>query len=223
MKINKIEINNFRLLKNLKLDLEEDLSLVIGKNNTGKTSILSILDKFLNANTEKKKIYFEDLNISLQEQLNKIINSEVPFPSESEFEKLQLAAGISLIVFIEYTQDDDISLLQSLITSLKESFFLNNNSVKTTLARYAKNDKINIYQMYITNGNKAGFLVRRNSWSDQTATIISIAGKTEGILDGTSPYFNHAKVMARMNGTGDLIEISDPGTYNYSQIYSDNV
>jgi len=35
MKINKIEINNFRLLKNLKLDLEEDLSLVIGKNNTG--------------------------------------------------------------------------------------------------------------------------------------------------------------------------------------------
>jgi predicted ATP-dependent endonuclease of OLD family len=50
MKINKIEINNFRLLKNLKLDLEEDLSLVIGKNNTGKTSILSILDKILNAN-----------------------------------------------------------------------------------------------------------------------------------------------------------------------------
>lgn len=117
MKINKIEINNFRLLKNLKLDLEEDLSLVIGKNNTGKTSILSILDKFLNANTEKKKIYFEDLNISLQEQLNEIINSDVPFPSEGEFEKLPLASGISLIVFIEYTQDDDISLLQPLIMS----------------------------------------------------------------------------------------------------------
>ena len=35
MKINKIQINNFRLLKNLKLDLEQDLSLVIDKNNTG--------------------------------------------------------------------------------------------------------------------------------------------------------------------------------------------
>lgn len=46
MKIIKIEVENFRLLKNFSMDLEKDLSLVIGKNNTGKTSILSVLDKF---------------------------------------------------------------------------------------------------------------------------------------------------------------------------------
>ncbi|MDX1914043.1 MAG: AAA family ATPase [Methylophilus sp.] len=117
MKINKIEINNFRLLQNLILDLEEDLSLVIGKNNTGKTSILSILDKFLNTNSDKKRFSFEDLSVSLQEQLNKIINGEITFPSEIEFEKLPLASGISMIVFIEYKPDDDISLLQPLIMS----------------------------------------------------------------------------------------------------------
>lgn len=48
MKINKIKIENFRLLKNFQLDLENELSLVIGKNNCGKTSLLAVLDKFLN-------------------------------------------------------------------------------------------------------------------------------------------------------------------------------
>lgn len=48
MNIFKIHIHNFRLLREFSMDLEEDLSLVIGKNNTGKTSILSVLDKFLN-------------------------------------------------------------------------------------------------------------------------------------------------------------------------------
>lgn len=48
MKIKKIQIQNFRLLKNLELDVEDDLSLIVGKNNVGKTSVLSIMDKFLN-------------------------------------------------------------------------------------------------------------------------------------------------------------------------------
>jgi predicted ATP-dependent endonuclease of OLD family len=117
MKIKKIEINNFRLLKNLKLDLEDDLSLVIGKNNTGKTSILSVLDRFLNVNNEKKKFYFEDLNISLQADLNKLVRGETPMPDEKGFEKTSLASGISLIVFIEYDLNDDLSLLQPLMMS----------------------------------------------------------------------------------------------------------
>ena len=47
MKIEKIEISNFRLLHSFSIDVENELSLVIGKNNTGKTSLLAILDKFL--------------------------------------------------------------------------------------------------------------------------------------------------------------------------------
>ena len=46
--IYKIQVENFRLLKSFSMDLEEPLSLVVGKNNTGKTSILTVLDKFLN-------------------------------------------------------------------------------------------------------------------------------------------------------------------------------
>lgn len=47
MRITKIGIKNFRLLKDVNVDLEEDISLILGKNNCGKTSLLLILDKFL--------------------------------------------------------------------------------------------------------------------------------------------------------------------------------
>lgn len=47
MKITKVIINNFRLLRNIEIDLEENLSLIIGKNNCGKTSVLFALSKFL--------------------------------------------------------------------------------------------------------------------------------------------------------------------------------
>ena len=46
MVLKEIVVENFRLLKNFKLELKEDLSLIIGKNNCGKTSVLVILDKW---------------------------------------------------------------------------------------------------------------------------------------------------------------------------------
>lgn len=41
MKIKEIKVENFRLLKEFRLELEDDLSLLIGKNNVGKTSLLT--------------------------------------------------------------------------------------------------------------------------------------------------------------------------------------
>ena len=45
MRIVKIKVKNYRLLRDFSLELENDLSLIVGKNNSGKTSILSILNK----------------------------------------------------------------------------------------------------------------------------------------------------------------------------------
>lgn len=73
MNIFKIHIHNFRLLREFSMDLEEDLSLVIGKNNTGKTSILSVLDKFLN---EKSKFSYDDFNIEFKKELVSLIEQE---------------------------------------------------------------------------------------------------------------------------------------------------
>ena len=47
MRIRKIEINNFRLLQSSSLDMTDGLTLLVGKNNTGKTSFVVLLEKFL--------------------------------------------------------------------------------------------------------------------------------------------------------------------------------
>ena len=46
MFLSKITVQNFRLLRDFSVDLEQELSLIIGKNNSGKTSLLYLLDKY---------------------------------------------------------------------------------------------------------------------------------------------------------------------------------
>lgn len=116
MKINKIEVENFRLLKNFSIDLENELSLVIGKNNTGKTSILSVLDKFIN---EKSKFSYDDFNIDFKNELEDLIKSADvtdEFPSK----------GIKLKIYIEYTDTDDLSNVSRVLMDLDPD---NNNIV----------------------------------------------------------------------------------------------
>ena len=108
MKIYKLEIENFRLLKNFSIDLEENLSLVIGKNNTGKTSILSALDKFLN---EKSKFTYDDLNIDFKNEFESLIKS-VDIPEEFT------PKGIKLKMFIEYNDKDDLSNVSRVLMDL---------------------------------------------------------------------------------------------------------
>ena len=99
MKIIKIKVKNYRLLKDFELDLEDKLSLIIGKNNCGKTSLLSILDKFLQAETSSRKAFkFEDFNSDFKDELK----SKIELGGE-------LDSGISLKLFIEYDESDDLS------------------------------------------------------------------------------------------------------------------
>ncbi|MFD1166956.1 ATP-dependent endonuclease [Sphingobacterium daejeonense] len=116
MKIKKIEVENFRLLKTFSMDLENELSLVIGKNNTGKTSILSVLDKFIN---EKSKFSYDDLNIDFKNELESLIKSaDVP----DEFSP----KGIKLKIYIEYNDTDDLSNVSRVLMDLDPD---NNNIV----------------------------------------------------------------------------------------------
>lgn len=115
MKIIKIEVDNFRLLKKFSMDLEKDLSLVIGKNNTGKTSILSVLDKFLN---EKSKFSYDDFNIDFKNELEALIKS-VDIPEEFT------PKGIKLKIFIEYNEKDDLSNVSRVLMDLDP----NNNKI----------------------------------------------------------------------------------------------
>lgn len=103
MYITQIAVKNFRLLKDSKLDFKDKLCLMIGRNNSGKTSFLVLLEKFYN----NYSFDFNDFSIS---QRNKI-------------EQIDMASDITdlsikLVVKIEYEDDDNLSNLSEFIMDL---------------------------------------------------------------------------------------------------------
>jgi predicted ATP-dependent endonuclease of OLD family len=111
MKIKKIKVKNYRLLKDFSIDLEEELSLVIGKNNTGKTSLLSVIDKFLNQ-SDKSRFTYDDLNIDCKNELQTTIKKDDV--KEETFQFL----GIKLKLFIQYEEKDNLSNISKVMMDL---------------------------------------------------------------------------------------------------------
>jgi predicted ATP-dependent endonuclease of OLD family len=99
------------MLKELDVDFEDILSLVIGKNNSGKTSLLSILQKFLSDN--KPEFSFEDFSIEAQQ---KIIAGEKEEKKVEEYQEIAL----SLKLCITYSVLDDIGEAAILLMDLDD-------------------------------------------------------------------------------------------------------
>jgi len=82
----------------------------------------------------------------------------------------------------------------------------------------------NIYQMYVRNGNKAGFWVVRDSWSDCVAIIRSVDRKTAGALTGAPPYYGNPPVRGGLwdwklkRWRQKYFDVTCGGTYAYRWI-----
>ncbi|XOS90596.1 AAA family ATPase [Brevibacillus laterosporus] len=122
------------------------MSLVIGKNNSGKTSLLSILDKFIGSKANTNTFSYDDFNIDLQKEIKKLVQST------EEIEHLNL--GISLILFIEYDETDNLSNISKLMMDLDPD---NNNIVIKFEYTILKEDLLRIkldYKEYKENHKK---------------------------------------------------------------------
>jgi predicted ATP-dependent endonuclease of OLD family len=109
MKIEKVHIKNFRILKDIEVDFEDALSVVIGKNNAGKTSSLAILEKFLASS--RPGFSFDDFSISEQQAICALEDTEKPVAEYTE-------ASLSLKLYISYTDNDDISKASEFLLDL---------------------------------------------------------------------------------------------------------
>lgn len=112
MKIDKIIIKNYRLLKEFSIDLEDELSLVVGKNNTGKTSLLTVMNKFLSG-TDKAKFSLDDFNIDLKSQIKDLVETDEEIKSD-EF----IPVGIEMKLLIKYNDDDNLANLGRIMMNL---------------------------------------------------------------------------------------------------------
>lgn len=108
MFINYIKSQNFRSLIDAELILNEskrqELSLILGKNNSGKTSFIMLFDKFL-----RKEVNFDfnDFPLSLRKTILQIDNdTDISI------------VNIALYLTITYLEDDNLEYLSDFITDL---------------------------------------------------------------------------------------------------------
>ncbi|MDD3323333.1 MAG: AAA family ATPase [Paludibacter sp.] len=107
MHISDIKITNYRSLKNFNINLDEKFSLIIGKNNTGKTSFISLLDTFVN----EKQFLFNDFNLEFQNIIKQTITENL---SQEQY----IEQSLSLELVINYDENDNLSNFSNLILDL---------------------------------------------------------------------------------------------------------
>lgn len=103
MRITKIQAKNFRILQNSIMDFDRDLCLLLGRNNTGKTSFMVLIEKFL----KNGDFNFNDFSINLRSKL-------FAFDEKTDVNEL----SIQLIMTLEYDENDNLCHLSEFILDL---------------------------------------------------------------------------------------------------------
>jgi len=129
MKITKIEVKNFRILENVSINLDNDATLIVGRNNSGKTSLTEAFYKFLGG--ENTHFKFEDFTMSsgdrikkaylLYEEYLKAIRSKKDDDDtllEKEKNYKESIPQIEVNIFIEYLDTDNLASLSKFIMDL---------------------------------------------------------------------------------------------------------
>ncbi|HFI0701968.1 TPA: ATP-dependent endonuclease [Streptococcus suis] len=111
MKIKKINVQNYRLLKDFSLELKSELSLIVGKNNCGKTSVLSVLEKIIN---KSSSLTWEDINLHHR----KVIFENIKKVSDTPDSELEPILGINLQIWIQYSEEDSYQNIQPFMMDL---------------------------------------------------------------------------------------------------------
>ncbi|MBT2623216.1 AAA family ATPase [Chryseobacterium sp. ISL-6] len=144
MKISKLSNTNFRLLDDIEINIEDYITLIVGKNNSGKTSLFEIINLFFN---DKNRISFHDFSLNSHEAFNdcyikyseellEIVDDE----QKEEIEKklIEEIPRITLGVQIEYDKiKDSLINLSEFISDLDE-----NRSDATLFFKYEPTDTI---------------------------------------------------------------------------------
>lgn len=98
MQLHRVTIKNFRLLRDVELILEEQTTLVVGRNNSGKTSLSEVIRRFTSVKNATFQI--QDFSTECYEDFCKALNARAEGKEEPEVRKL--LPYIELRMFFEY-------------------------------------------------------------------------------------------------------------------------
>lgn len=160
MKINKLSLKNFRLLDNLNINLEDDITIIVGKNNTGKTSFFEAI-KILTTGDEQ--VSFEDFSQSTYSVFKETyrlflttLNVEISDFEKEEIETsiLALIPKIELLIEIEYNKEiDSLVELSEFITDLDE-----NRNDASILISYEPKNTLGLLRSYSNKSDESNLI-----------------------------------------------------------------
>lgn len=115
MYIKKINIKNFRQLKDVELNFDESLNLLAGSNNSGKTTLLELFNILFN----KESFKIDDFNNQIRAEMDRNFTQYKNGDIDNEVLKKQMYADkITVDMKIEYKDEDNISLIGEYINEL---------------------------------------------------------------------------------------------------------
>lgn len=114
MRINKIAIENFRLLQSVEMSLEQTTTLIVGRNNSGKTSITEFFENVIG--DEPKKLRLEDFSAARREDF--ITAKQLRRAGEDEKNVLTALPVITATIFVSYDLDEEFGALAPFVIDL---------------------------------------------------------------------------------------------------------
>jgi len=113
MKLKKLKLENFRSYKNLEIEFDDNMNVIIGRNDVGKSTVMEALEIFFN--NDLVKIQQDDLNI---------------------YAKEEESYNLSIALSFEIENTDTIVIDSSNPTDLKDEFLLDNYGLLTLIKNW---------------------------------------------------------------------------------------
>lgn len=130
MRLTYAHVRNFRALEDVRVDIDSVTTLIVGRNNSGKTSLVDIFHKFFKS--DRFGFVLEDIPASkIGDIANAISRYSVSEEKRAEgdiesseklfHEAVSMLPAISLTLGIEYDENDDLAALSEVILDLDEA------------------------------------------------------------------------------------------------------
>jgi len=117
MYIKNIDISNFRLLREVSLSLQKETTVVVGRNNSGKTSLTEIFRRFFS--TKNTSFILEDFSLASMSKFEEALQAKLDGVEESTIRTL--IPSIELSLTVDYTDDKkDYGALSEFVIDLDE-------------------------------------------------------------------------------------------------------
>jgi predicted ATP-dependent endonuclease of OLD family len=117
MKIKDISVKNFRLLEDVELCLEDDTTLIVGRNNSGKTSLTELFRRLLADSSPTFRL--EDFSLGTHEKFWEALQL---FQNDEEENVVRdRLPAISIALSVEYSDEEEFGTLSDFIVDLNEA------------------------------------------------------------------------------------------------------